>query len=357
VTTVTEKQIALVTNFAAQAVIAIENARLLNELRESLEQQTATADVLKVISRSTFDLQTVLDTLVESAARVCQAERAAILVPKGASYQLGASYRYTKKYKEILAGERLEPGRDSCTGRVLLERKIVHIPDVEADPDFTFPKMGSRTMLGVPLLREGSLVGVFVLTRTVVRPFNAKEVDLVATFADQAVIAIENTRLLNELRESLEQQTATADVLKVISRSKFELQPVLDTLVESASRLCEAENTAINLRDGDVYRFAAVHGFSPESKEYLKPYPFSLDRGTVVGRTALEAKVVHIPDVLADPEYSWHEGQKIVGNRAVLGVPLLREGSPIGVITLMKKIPQPFTAKQIELVRRLLTRP
>jgi two-component system, NtrC family, sensor kinase len=169
----TDRQIALVTNFASQALIAVENARLLNELRASLEQQTATADVLKVISRSTFDLQVVLDTLVESAAKLCQAERAALIRPKGGSYQLGASYRYTEEYKESLAGEHWEPGRRSLTGRVLLEGKIIHIPDVEADPDFTFPKLGSRTMLGVPLLRQETLVGVFVLTRTVVQPFNA----------------------------------------------------------------------------------------------------------------------------------------------------------------------------------------
>ncbi len=346
----TDKHIALVTSFASQAVIAIENARLLNELRASLEQQTATADVLKVISRSTFDLQVVLDTLVESAARLCQAERAALIRPKGGSYQLGASYRYTEEYKESLAGEHWEPGRESLTGRVLLEGRIIHIPDVEADPDFTFPKLGSRTMLGVPLLRQETLVGVFVLTRTVVQPFNAKQIELVATFADQAVIAIENSRLLTELQESLEQQTATAEVLKVISRSKLELQPVLDTLVESAARLCETENAFIFLQENGLYRLVANHGFSQEYKTFIEEHPISLGRGTLVGRTALEGRAVHIPDVLADPEYTWHESVQIGRQRTMLGVPLLREGSCVGVMAMARFRPQPFSVKQMELV-------
>jgi GAF domain-containing protein len=357
----TDKQIELVKNFAAQAVIAIENTRLLNELRESLQQQTATADVLKVISRSTFDLKTVLDTLVESAARLCEADMAAINRQKGDIYYSVASYGLPPELRQHMEERPLPSGHGSTAGRTLLERKPVHIHDVLADPEYKLIEAAHigrvRTMLGVPLMREGMPIGTITLMRHEVRPFTEKQIELLETFADQAVIAIENVRLFDEvqarteeLSESLQQQTATADVLKVISRSAFDLQPVLDTLVESAARLCEAQNTVICLRDGDVYRLAARHGFSPELEEYLKAHPMSPGRGSAYARAVLERRVIHIPDVLADPEYTWHEGQKVAGNRAVLGVPLLRDGNPIGVIAVARKVPEPFTSKQIELV-------
>jgi GAF domain-containing protein len=357
----TDKQIALVETFAHQAAIAIDNVRLLDELRQSLQQQTATADVLKVISRSTFDLQTVFDTLVESAAQLCDADMAQIMRPREAGFYSAASYGHTSEYLEHIKTFTFPPGRGSVTGRVLLEGRPIQIPDVLTDAEYAFSgpqKLGGyRTHLGVPLLREGTPIGVILLSRRTVKPFDDKQIELAQTFADQAVIAIENVRLFEaeqertrELSESLQQLTATADVLKVISRSAFDLRAVLQTLVESAARFCDADKATIVREKDGVFYAAETFGYSREFMGYIKNVPVKAERGSASGRALAEGRVVHIADVKADPEYTLIEAPRLGNFRTILCVPMLREGVPIGILTLTRSQVQPFTDKQIELV-------
>jgi GAF domain-containing protein len=340
-------------------------AELERKLAEALEQQAATSEVLKTISSSPGDLEPVFQSMLENAIRICEAKLGTLFLSENDAFRIvaihGAPPAYTEERRRepVLAAH---PG--SGLARVKATKQPVQIADIRQVPVYvsqpshaTLANLaGARTLLAVPMLKEKALVGVIAIYRQEVRPFTDKQIELVQNFAAQAVIAVENTRLLNELRESLQQQTATADVLKVISRSTFDLQAVLDTLVESAAKLCDADMVGIGQQQGPVYRSTAIWGVTPDQAQSLKGYQITAGRGSMAGRTVLERQPVHISDVLADPEYTNLGPQKVLGYRTCLGVPLMREGMPIGVLVLHRRTVRPFTDKQIELATTFATK-
>jgi PAS domain S-box-containing protein len=359
-----DKEIALLQNFAAQAVIAMENARLITETREALDQQTATAEVLRVISGSATDVQPVFEAIIARAGKLCEAEFSAVarFDNDGLLRLVAVSNLSADEAKAFHSLFPRPPTRGFVMGRAFVEGHTVHVEDVLLDPDYDprtqkilLSLTGYRTFLGVPILRDGKPIGVIGCGRRAVRPFTPAQIDLVTTFADQAVIAIENARLFDELRErqaelarSVDELTATGDVLKIISRSSVDLETVLDTLVETVARLCRADQSYMFRRKDDKYHLATARGLSEEAKEFIVTHPFASDRGSLSGRVELERRAVHIPDVLQDPEYTY-QGQKIAGYRTLLGVPLLREDVLIGVFILNRTRVDPYTNNEIEL--------
>jgi signal transduction histidine kinase len=341
----------LLETFASQAVIAIENVRLFKELQErnrdlteALEHQTATAEVLGIISRSPTDVQPVLDAIVESAAKVCGIDDLTLRLRQGSMMVARAHFGPVPT-----PANRLEMAIDAPEFRWMGDHGMLHVPDAQAQNEF--PMLGAagtaRTFLGVPFRQQGEIIGSLTARRVDVRPFTPAQIKLLETFADQAVIAIENVRLFQELKESLEQQTATSEILGVIASSPTEIQPVLDTIAESAARLCDATNAQIFHADGNVLRLAANYGSLPASEE--RP----ASRDTAIGRIFIDRKTLHVHDLAAEVETEFPESriaQQRLGHRTILGTPLLREGVSLGVIGLRRMEVRPFTERQIKLL-------
>jgi signal transduction histidine kinase len=349
-----------------------EVTRLTRELEEAREQQAATSEVLKVISSSAGELETVFQTLLENATRLCEAAFGSMLQLDGDVFRRVALHNAPPAFMEFHnKAPTVQWQEVSDLKRVVETKQVLHVTDTAAEhPDAPIAKYaGGRTLLIVPMLKDKNLIGVLGIYRQEVRPFTDKQVMLVENFAAQAVIAIENTRLLRELRrrtddltESLQQQTATADVLKVISRSTFDLQAVFKALVDSAAQLCRAKMANIALLKEDRFEYHAASGFEPDYMAYVRSHNLKADRGSVMGRAVLEARIVHIHDVLVDSEYAtgpgnrWRlDAQKRGGFRTALGVPLLREGKPVGAMFLTRDTVEPFTQQQIDLVTTFAT--
>jgi GAF domain-containing protein len=357
-----EKQIALLKTFADQSVIAIENVRLFKELEvrnrdltEALEQQTATSKILSVIAGSPTDVQPVLDTVAESAARLCDASDALIRRVDGDVLSVAAHYG---QIPHMIEADSTTLSRGSVSGRAVIDRQTIHIHDLAAEAK-DFPvgvalaqRFGYHTVLVTPLLRQDIAIGAIIIRRMERRPFTEKQLKLLETFADQAVIAIENVRLFNELKESLEQQTATSEILGVIASSPTDIQPVLDVVAENAGRLCEATDVLIHRVDGEMLPIVASVG------QFAATYPaderFPIARGSVVGRAVLDGKTIHVHDLAAESDEEFpvaKDFQRRYGHRTVLAMPLMREGMPLGAIWIRRTEVRPFSDRQIRLLK------
>ncbi len=350
-----EREIALVKTFGDQAAIAIENVRLFNETKEALDQQRASGEVLAAISSSIADTTPVFDKILESCERLFAGKIAGInLVGDDGLLHVRA---YHGPAREEL--ERVFPlavNAQSGSGLAIVSRTVVHYPDVaggEGVPQTTriaCKAVGYKGVIFAPMIWEGKGIGVIFVGRDYVGPFSEKDIALLRTFADQAVIAIQNARLVNETKEALDQQTATANVLKAISRTTFDLDPVLETLVENATRLCKADMGHLYLRRGDTYEWVTSHGASPSQIQFMRDHPQPPGPGTIIGRVALTRLPAHLDDARNDPSYTWKEATDLFGIRSIYGVPMLREGEPIGVVVVFRREVRPFTEREQQLV-------
>jgi GAF domain-containing protein len=356
----TDKQITLVQNFAAQAVIAIENARLLGELRQSLEQQTATAEVLRVISSSPGELEPVFEAVLENAVRICEAKFGMLTLVQGNEYRVASTYGASPEYIEFmrLRGP-FQPEPGSILDRVARTRQVSHTADyaAEAVPGPSARFAGARSAVCVPMIKDDVLIGSIFIYRQEVRPFTHKQIALVQNFADQAVIAIENTRLLNELRESLDQQTETSEVLRVVSDSPSDLAPVFQAMLANATRLCEANFCTLNLYDNGAFAGAAMHNVPKAFAEYRQRHPtLNVDPRHPLARVAATKQVLQIADLKMETLYTEKDLPfvamvDLAGARTLFIVPMLKENDLLGVITIFRQDVRPFSDKQIKLVQ------
>ena len=361
----TDKQIELVQNFAAQAVIAVENTRLLNELRESLQQQTATADVLKVISSSPGQLEPVFKTMLENAVRICGAKFGSLILFEGDTYRRAALHNAPAAFAEAQAREPICPlAASPILSRIVKTRQTICLADIRVEqPGEPIATLGAaRTIVCVPMLKDDRAVGAMSIYRQEVRPFADKQIELVQNFAAQAVIAIENARLLNELRqrtddlsEALEQQTATSEVLQVISSSPGKLEPVFQAMLEKAVRICDANFGNLYLREGDAFRIGATYGASPAYVEFVRTEQLvHLNPKVGLGLLVRTKELYHVADISAVATHGDKLREatiKLAGARTLIALPMLKDNEVIGAIVIYRQEVRPFTDKQIELVK------
>ncbi|MFZ0982426.1 MAG: GAF domain-containing protein, partial [Pseudolabrys sp.] len=333
---------------------------LTRELKEALEQQTATSEVLKVISSSAGELRRVFETMLENAVRICGAKFGNLWLREGDVFRIGATHGAPQAYVDYLRREQaFRPDPRLGLGQVLRTKEALQAADIAAVPthgDKTRQALinlaGARTLINVPMLKDNEVIGVIGVYRQEVRPFTDKQIGLVKSFAAQAVIAIENARLLNELRQSLEQQTATSEVLRVISRSATDLRPVFETIAHNSVHLCGATYGAVFRFDGEMISFAAHHNLEQTAIDAVhQMFPMRPNTSSLVGRTILERDVLHVADVAAEPDDTHAATQQALGIRTYLGVPMLRDGNPIGAIGLFRREVGLFSDRQVDLVK------